>query len=134
MGDILVLCIYTISLSKLWEKSQNTLSSSKSEWLTQVSLVLVNIYFFYCRICNSTALEMCLNNSKSEDSISKQETDTSETRSNINKVIIFVVYVFVSIMIGIIGFAVYKTLKKKKGNFNLYQNYSPFFYMPLLML
>lgn len=61
---------------------------------------------------------MCLNNFKSEDSISKQETDTSETRSNINKVIIFVVYVFVSIMIGIIGIAVYKTLNKKKGNFN----------------
>lgn len=56
---------------------------------------------------------MCLNNSKSEDS--KPETDTSETRSNINKVIIFVVYVFVSIMIGIIGIAVYKTLNKKKG-------------------
>lgn len=133
MGDILVLCIYTISLSKLWEKSQNTLSSSKSEWLTQVSLILVNIYFFYCRICNSTALEMCLNTSKSEDSISKQETDTSETRSNINKVIIFVVHFLVSFMIGIIGFAVYKTLNKKKGNFNLYQNYSPIFYMPLLM-
>lgn len=61
---------------------------------------------------------MCLNNFKSEDSISKQETDTSETCSNINKVIIFVVYVFVSIMIGIIGIAVYKTLNKKKGNFN----------------
>lgn len=132
LGDILVVCIYIISLSKLWEKSQNTLSSSKSEWLTQVSLVLVNIYFFFhCRICNSTALEMCLNNSKSEDSISKQETDTSETRSNINKVIIFVVYVFVSIMIGI---AVYRTLINRKGNFNLYQNYSSFFYMPLLML
>lgn len=112
----------------MWEESHNTLSSYINEWLTQVSLVSVNIYiyfFIHCRICNFTTLEMCLNNSKSEDSRSKQETNSSEIRSNIKKVIVFVVYVVLSIMIGIIGIAFYKRLHKKEGNFNTYKNYSP---------
>lgn len=82
--------------------------------------VNTNIYFLiHCRICNST-LEMCWNNSKSGDSISKMKTNTFNTHSNIDNVIVFVVCVFVLIMIGIIGSAFYKRQSKKNGNFNIY--------------
>lgn len=63
---------------------------------------------------------MCLNNSRSEDSISKKDTNTSKTHSNIDKVIIFAIFVFLSIMTGIIGIALYKRLNNRKGKFHIY--------------
>lgn len=86
------------------------------------------IYFLiHCRMCSSTTLEMCLNNSRSEDSISKKDTNTSKTHSNIDKVIIFAIFVFLSIMTGIIGIALYKRLNNRKGKFHIYWKYRSFF-------
>lgn len=59
---------------------------------------------------------MCLNKSKTEDSSSYMKISTPETETNISKVIIFVVYVFITIMIGLIGAAFCKRLGKNKGN------------------
>lgn len=64
---------------------------------------------------------MGLNHSKSEDSTSKMETNTSEPHSNTNKIIIFVVYVVVmiTVVIGIIGFSFYKRLCTNTGNIKI---------------
>lgn len=89
----------------------------------QVSLVssVDTFFFFHCRICNTFNFGMCLNKSKTEDSSSNMKTHTPETETNISNVIIFVVYVFISIMIGIIGATSFcKRLGKNKGNFKIY--------------
>lgn len=61
---------------------------------------------------------MGLNNFKSEDSRSNMETNTSETPSKMNKIIISAVcalVIIVTIVIGIIGFAFYKRISKNTG-------------------
>lgn len=82
---------------------------------------VVNTIFSNCRLVNTTTLDMGLNNSKREDSTSQMETNTSEPHSNMNKIIISVVYVvvIVTVVIGIIGFAFYKRLCKNTGNFKI---------------
>lgn len=74
---------------------------------------------------------MGLNNSKSEDSTSKMETNTSEPPANMNVIIIFVVCVLViiiAIVNGIIRLAFNKRLSKKLGNFKVVKNFNLFFY------
>lgn len=74
---------------------------------------------------------MGLNNSKSEDSTSKMETNTSEQPANMNVIIIFVVCVLViivAIVNGIIGRAFNKRLSKNSGNFKIVKNFNLFFY------
>lgn len=79
------------------------------------------IFFINCRLFTTTILDMGLNNSKSEHSTSKMETNSPEPHSNTNKIIISVVcvVVIIAVVIGIIGFAFYKRLCKNTGNLKI---------------
>lgn len=72
---------------------------------------------------------MCLNDSESEDSTSKMGINTSKTHSNMNKIIISVVCVFViivTVVIGMLGIYFYKRLRKTSGNFKIVLKYNLF--------
>lgn len=58
-----------------------------------------------------------MNISKTDDSSPNMKTNTPKTETHISKGIIFGVYVFITITIGIIGAAFRKEQEKSKGNF-----------------
>lgn len=75
------------------------------------------IFFINCRLFTTTTLDMGLNNSTSEHTTSKMETNSPEPHSNTNKIIISVVcvVVMIAVVIGIIGIAFYNRLCKSIG-------------------
>lgn len=107
-------------LKQVLLKGSSTFVCPKDDLIKMGKLFLkrLTFLFIYCRLLNTTAIGMCLNNSN-EDLKSNMKTNTSETPPNTNNVIIFGVYVLVTTMFGIIGIASYKRLKKNKGNFRV---------------
>lgn len=66
-------------------------------------LLLDIVFFIYCRVCNIFVFGICLNIFKIDDFLLNMKINILKIEIYISKGIIFGVYVFIIIIIGIIG-------------------------------